>query len=510
MNTTTLRDLLRLVLPPGSRLLTPAEGLQRRLGFAVSLRVTPPALPHLHGGELVLISVDQMRKLDERLTVPMLVRRLAEVPIAAIAVVGEVDDEVLAATINADLPLIQLPDGTDLATVERDLQRLLTDPELQYERRAAQLYSELTQQVTSGEGAEAIIRLMAERTDRAVALLNADGGVRLQRGPRLVCSVFSALTPPLPPSQTLMNYALVACPIGQLGAHLGYVVLADAVLDQWDELAAEQAAAALTLELTKQQAVQAAEARVRGDVLRTILSGTFADSEALRQQAAELGYDLLQPHAALAIATAESTITVEQLHNQLRRRLNRLRLPAPSLLRNNGVLCFCPSDEEYTQPYKVLHTLAEALPIAAGLSSIAATSDSWPRARDEAEQALGLGRQLFGPRSITAYSDLGVYQLLLALRTSSELRNFYRATLGALVAHDQAGSGELLRTLEGYFAALGNIHQAAELVHIHRNTMIYRLHRIEEISGLSLKRAEDVLAIQIALRAHRIFSREER
>jgi PucR family transcriptional regulator, purine catabolism regulatory protein len=115
-----------------------------------------------------------------------------------------------------------------------------------------------------------------------------------------------------------------------------------------------------------------------------------------------------------------------------------------------------------------------------------------------------LGRQLFGPRSFTSFSDLGVYRLLLELRESSELQSFYHETLGALIEHDRSNSGELLHTLDGYFAALGNLHQAADLLHIHRNTLIYRLRRIGEISGLNLKRAEDALALQIALKAHRI------
>ena len=205
MNSTTIRDLLRLVLPASSQLITPAEGLHHHVGFAISLRATLPAFPRLRGGELALISVAQARILDERLTLPTIVRRLAEARVAAIAVVGEVDDEALKAALNADLPLLRLPDDADLRTVERDVQRLLVEPDLQYERRAAQLYSELTQQVAIGQGAEAIVRLTAERTDRAVGLLNADGEVRIQRGPHLICSVFNVLRPPLPPSQTLMN-----------------------------------------------------------------------------------------------------------------------------------------------------------------------------------------------------------------------------------------------------------------------------------------------------------------
>jgi purine catabolism regulator len=505
MNTTTIRDLLRLVLPSGSTLATAAHGLQQHVGPAASLRATLPAFPQLRGGELALISVAQARMLDERLTLPTIVERLAQVPVAAIAVLGPIDDEALAVADATDLPLLHLPDGTDLRHVERDLQRLLADPDLQYERRAAQLYTDLTQHVAAGDGVEAILRVLGERTGRAVALLGVDGVVRLQRGPHHLAAAFGALRTPISATQTVLGYEVQTCLIGQAAARLGYVALAGDTLDRWDALALAQAAAACALELSKQQAVQAAEARVRGDVLRTILSGTITDPQLLQQQAAEFGYDLLRPHSAVVIASVEGRIGVAQLHDHLRRILQRQHIAAPSIVRDEHVICFCPSDDDYTQPYALLHALADTHAITAGISRPVASAASWPRAYDEAEQALGLSLQLFGPRSITAYSDLGVFRLLLELRGSAELRSFYHQTLGTLVGHDRANGGELVRTLEGYFAALGNVHQAAELLHVHRNTLIYRLRRISEISGLNLKRAEDVLALQLALRAHRIF-----
>lgn len=504
MSTTTIRDLLRLALPPGSALITAADGLLHHVGNAVSLRATLPAFPQLRGGEIALISVAQARLLDERLTLPTIVRRLADVPVAAIAVLGEIDDDALVVATTADLPLIHLPDQTELRSVEREIQRLLLDPDVQTERRAAQLYSELTLHVAADDGAEGIVRLTAERTGCAVAFLSVDGDIRVQRGPRHLRAAFSALRAPPLPVQTLADVTVRVIPIGQPALKLGFVAIASDALDYWDDLAAQQAAAALALELAKQQAVQAAETRIRGDVLRTILSGTIADPASLQQQATELGYDLQRPHVALVITAADRSTTPGEIHERLRGLLTRQRLAAPSLLRDDTIVCFCPSDDQFAQPTALLVALAADVPIAAGYSTIAATVTQWTRAYDEAEQALLLGRQLFGARSVTAFSDLGVYRLLLELRGSSELPSFYHQTLGALAEHDRANGGELLRTLEGYFAALGNLHQAAELLHIHRNTLIYRLRRITEISGLSLKRSEDVLALQIALKAHRV------
>jgi purine catabolism regulator len=104
------------------------------------------------------------------------------------------------------------------------------------------------------------------------------------------------------------------------------------------------------------------------------------------------------------------------------------------------------------------------------------------------------------------FPDLSVYRLLLQLEYHPELQAFKQEILGPLFAYE--GGGELLRTLEAYFECNGNLSQAAEMLFIHRNTLIYRMERIAEISGLDLDNTETRLAVQLALRIHRMTSRE--
>jgi purine catabolism regulator len=282
----------------------------------------------------------------------------------------------------------------------------------------------------------------------------------------------------------------------------GWLALAGQSLDRWDQLAARQGAAALALELSKEQAVKDAEARVRGDLVRTILSGTPVDTESINSQAAELGYQLDQPHIALVISSAAGDQPVA-LQVPIERLLSQRKLTAPLLLREDSVLVFVPVTSNPGGVHALLDTLNESHPVAAGISATASTAAHWAHALDEAEQALVLGRQLFGSRSITAFNDLGVYRLLVSQRESPELWRFYRDTLGRLLDYGPS-SGDLIDTLEGYFLARGNVSRAAALLHVHRNTLIYRLQRIAEIADINWEHAEDQLALQLALKAHRV------
>jgi purine catabolism regulator len=503
MNSASIHDLLRLALPLGTQLLTPASGLRRQVQHVTSLRATLPAFVSLGGGELVLVSVDDVLVLHEDLTLTQLVRRLSDVDVVAIAVAGPVEDDAAAMAADVELVLLQLPAGANLRGVERDTGYLLDNPKLQIERRAAQLYTELTQQVARGNGIGALLQVVHAATGRSAAFYDAAGRLRAEHHAVPAQPGFPARCPRAGRA-TADGQTFLFKTVGDEGSKLGFVGLCGPTLDAWDDTAADQAVAALRLELTKQQAVEAVEARVGGDLLQTIMSGSPPDMVVLREQAGELGYDLRQPHVALLIAPGDSNTTTSMIRDRLEREIRLQQQKAPHIARDSVVLCMYPDGAGPEKPTRLLQKLAKELPIAAGISTPAPTAAGWQRAYAEAEQALALGRHLFGPRSLTPFSDLQVYRLLFELRTSSALWDFYRSILGALVDYDREHDSALLETLEGYFAAQCNLSQAARLLQIHRNTLLYRLRRIGDIAGIDMERAEDALALQVALKAHRV------
>jgi len=118
----------------------------------------------------------------------------------------------------------------------------------------------------------------------------------------------------------------------------------------------------------------------------------------------------------------------------------------------------------------------------------------------QAQEALALARQVSAWGPVVSFSDLGALRLLCELRDSPELEAFCEEQLGALLAYDQAHGTELVSTLRALFAYHGNISRTAEALHLHRNSLIYRMERIAKISGADLHEADDRFALQLALR----------
>jgi purine catabolism regulator len=142
-----------------------------------------------------------------------------------------------------------------------------------------------------------------------------------------------------------------------------------------------------------------------------------------------------------------------------------------------------------------------------GIGRVAVLLGAIPQSFREAQQALEIGRRLFGEGKLHSFSRLGVYRLLFCLDGQSELSEFYQETLGPLLNGDTRHDGTLIETLENYFRCNGNLSETARAMHLHRNSLLYRLERIEVLLGRSLEDADLRLNLQIALKIHHLHRR---
>ncbi|MFF3869618.1 PucR family transcriptional regulator [Micromonospora sp. NPDC001898] len=88
-----------------------------------------------------------------------------------------------------------------------------------------------------------------------------------------------------------------------------------------------------------------------------------------------------------------------------------------------------------------------------------------------------------------------------ALAGDAEARRLLRHDVYALLAR---ASGELLETLDAFFAAGGTLESAARALFVHPNTVRYRLRRIAEVTGFSPLVPRDAFALQVALTVGRL------
>ncbi|MGV9556200.1 PucR family transcriptional regulator [Streptomyces sp. NPDC003401] len=131
--------------------------------------------------------------------------------------------------------------------------------------------------------------------------------------------------------------------------------------------------------------------------------------------------------------------------------------------------------------------------VAAGRAGLAELGTAWREASASARAALAEPR--LGPTA--AWASIGPYRLLAALPPGSAQDPAVRALLTP--AHR-----ELARTAEAYLDRAGQAGRTAAELGIHRQTLYYRLSRVEQLTGLDLDDGEDRLLLHMALKARRL------
>jgi purine catabolism regulator len=264
------------------------------------------------------------------------------------------------------------------------------------------------------------------------------------------------------------------------------------------------------VELAKQRAVHAAEKRVRGDFLDLLLTANATEERAVARRAAEYGYALERYHAVLLWdAGEEGTLTSNQVARAFRTRLLHSGIQVLLCPHEDALAVLCSAGdaallEQVEKHAQQTHSqLAEAEPpltVAAGIGRPGAGLAGLRRSFAQSREALGLVKSLFGGDRVLSFGELTLYHLLGRLQSCQELGDFYDQTLAALVDYDRGHDTQLVDTLEAFFAQHGNASQTAERLFLHRNSLLYRLERIAEITGLDLDDADDRFSLQLALK----------
>ncbi|HKG29342.1 MAG TPA: helix-turn-helix domain-containing protein [Thermomicrobiales bacterium] len=543
----TVEDVITLALPPGTTVAAGAAGLGREVTWAARIRSSPPAFGHLAGGELVLLPVAILSELDERLQLDEAIRRLAELGVAGAAVLGTIGKPARDAAEAAGLPLLALPKGADVGALERDAARLISERRRAVQHRGQEVLRQLMDLAIAGEPLGDVVQELARISGRPVALEGRDGRLLayhaagkvapsremiesiVQRDRPIVARWLRTTAEASPADPPTASYELdsawsrlVAPVIGRDGL-LGSVSLIAprGSATPEDAQVTARGAAACAVVLAREQAAATVRREVELDVLDEVLDGALRSEATLLQQAKRLGHDLLTSHVAV-IARIDSTTAGPVRASGSEERWEGLEASIARIgtirggrvlwrIRNNSAE-FVLSAAEVGQERGLGLTLRDELvglvrsggesAISLGVGTTRDGIAGIRRSHAEARQALLLGRRMQGPGHLTLFGDLGVYRLIFAAEGLPELSDLYAQSLGELLAYDRQNNADLISTLDAFFAANGSPKEAAERLGVHRNTVLYRLDRIRDITGYDLDDAGLRLRLQLALHIH--------
>ena len=118
------------------------------------------------------------------------------------------------------------------------------------------------------------------------------------------------------------------------------------------------------------------------------------------------------------------------------------------------------------------------------------------RSYKEAKMALDVGKIFFGERDIIAYSELGIGRLIYQLPIP--LCKMFIKEIFDVKSPDDFDE-ETLTTINKFFENSLNVSETSRQLFIHRNTLVYRLDKLQKSTGLDLRVFEDAITFKIAL-----------
>lgn len=103
------------------------------------------------------------------------------------------------------------------------------------------------------------------------------------------------------------------------------------------------------------------------------------------------------------------------------------------------------------------------------------------RSRLEAERAVQVVDEK--DDDIVFYQDLGMYKVLFEVKSDAVMQSYVEEILGKVLTYDKENHTHLLETLEVYLTENCNLVRTAERLYIHRNSLVYRIRKLEEVTG---------------------------
>lgn len=114
----------------------------------------------------------------------------------------------------------------------------------------------------------------------------------------------------------------------------------------------------------------------------------------------------------------------------------------------------------------------------------------------EAKMALDVGKIFYAEKNVAAYSELGIGRLIYQLPINL-CKIFIEEIFGDNVPSEL--DEETLNTLNKFFENNLNVSETSRQLFVHRNTLVYRIEKIQKSTGLDLRSFDDALTFKIAL-----------
>lgn len=456
---------------------------------------------YLTGGELVISGLVWRRGTDDA---ERFVSALAKAPVAALAAGAAVfhgtPADVVEACVRHGVPLLEVPEEVSFAAVTEYVVGSVTAARGDRLAETLGRQRRLLAAAASGAGLDELTARVGAEIGRTCRVLSATG--RALAGPplpedELAAAVRTFLTAERLPAEDPQRSVFPVGPSSELRATSWFVVV-DGGPDREHTEAVGELVAVAALDRARRGEGLRVGRDIADDAIALVAEGADTRPE-LPVRLRQAGLDPAVEHAVVVAAfegagraeTARSVLVDAAAH-----------LGPPVVGTHEGLaVAFVPGDPAVLDT--ALRRLAPGFTaerLTVGISRPAAVA-ALTGALQEARHARSLAQQRPGALQVVRATEVTSHVALLAAVPDEVRRSFAGRVLAPVLAYDARNDAGLLETLEAFLDCNGSWSRAAERLHLHVNTVRYRIGRVEELTARDLGDFRDRVDVFLALRS---------
>lgn len=550
----TVEEALKLPAFKGANLVAGEKGRFKIIKY-VDVMEVPDAVNWVREQEMLLTTAYAIKN-DVKAQEDLIIK-LAEVKASALCIkpgrfIDKIPQKIITLAEKLDFPVIELPPEIPYIDIINQVLNRILSKKAFFLETINKIHSSLTDVVLEGGGLQAICSKLAELTRNPIAIFDSNNRIiAFSSKQEEICQ----LTDQLQLIKEHNNYdqcdkhneinsvstriletergKFIITPVVIERKLYGFLVMfgSNSPESELNIKALEQGAVVVALEFLKDKNVQETKKRIMNDFINDLLEGNISNPDILQERGRYLGWDLKK---GMQVMVAD----IEEQHNIYNgkvegnaRKVQWFKSPVLDIVKVTAkkldpgsiiidksekivILINIPDDYKNTPNNLYSYTKGIATNIQRevtaslnevnmnlGIGRYYGNIHNISKSYKEALEALNLGKRILGPGKVVHFDDLDVYKVLLNVSDKRILKSFALKYLQPLIDYDKQYGSDLITTLEAYLKNDKKISQTADELFVHRNTVRYRIDRINDILGVDLEDGEMLFNIYFSLKA---------
>ena len=461
--------------------------------------------------------------------------------------IRNIPEDVLQIAESLSFPIIEIPWEIRFSDITEAVLTELHNWHLTELKRSENLQNKLLNLFLNGSSLSDALELLRSELGNPLIIINNVGKVKgkSNRAESLleilaphIEKAFSISDVDVYESTELFNISedsIIVHKIQSLNKLYGYILLqliperkADTFFKNEKENIIRQITSTLMLWFQKEDAIKETETRFRDDFIWSIAKGEVDSWDNMSLRAKSLGYDLSIPFVCITglidIVNEPKGVDYEQwLYNNINSIKGQiiwagkyLKLMTMVTYQQERLIIFleAKNNQEQQNVNKFLDIIESRLKkltpdiiISWGIGENHIGVRTFHESFIDANTALDICYSQEGPGHRSTYAKTGIYRVLRMIGNNKELREVIQLIIVELVKYDRQRGLNLINTLKAYIHNQGNVSQTARALNLHRQSLLYRLKKIESLTNKSLSNPDDLFLLDLSIRLWGYYSK---